>query len=198
MTQPLLLIFATRYDHVTRRTHRIAQELLAKAGQLRVPTVALLEAAATRTEFLKAAANRPTVVAFYSHGDLDGRILAQDKEPCWTIQSVPDLCGSAVFAHACRAIRWLRYQAARHKARLLVGYESDLITPANGSIQFWEIYKRVHSFVPQHLAASADEGWIRSQFYELCTACFHELNTREARLIELVAVQQSRDEIVFV
>ncbi len=55
----------------------------------------------------------------------------------------------------------------------------------------------VDSFVPQQLAAMADEPWIRREFCDLCTKCFHELNTGQAGLIELVAIQQSRDEIVW-
>ena len=197
MTRAVLLIFATRYDDVTRRTHGIAQKLLASAEQSGIATLALLEGAATGAQLLNAAANRPTVIALYSHGDLDGRILAQDQRPCWTAQTVPDLSGIAVFAHACRAIGWLRDQSAHHRARLLVGYEGDLIAPANGSTWFWEIYEEVHSFVPHRLAAGADDAWIRNEFYELCTKRFHALNIQQAQLMELVAIQQSRDELVF-
>lgn len=199
MMQSVLLIFATCYDDVTRRTYSIAQRLLSTAEQSGIATLALFEAAATGTELLSATASRPTVIAIYSHGDLDGAILAQDQQPCWTKQTVPDLSGIVLFAHACRGIRWLRDQAEHHKARLLVGYEGDLFTPANGSAQFWEIYQEVHSFVPQHLTARADDAWVRSEFYQLCTKRFHELNLDQTRpLMEIVAIQQSRDGLVFV
>jgi hypothetical protein len=195
--EPALLIFATRYDDVTRRTHNIARRLMASAGQRGIATLTLLDDAATGTAILGAVAHPPAVIAFYSHGDLQGAILAQDGEPCWTAQTVPDLSGTAIFAHACRAIRWLGDQAADHKARLLVGYAADLITPADGSGRFWERYEQVHSLVPQELAAGADEASIQKAFYDFCTTCFHVLNTTEAGLIELMAIQQSRDEIVF-
>ena len=198
MMQSVLLIFATCYDDVTRRTFGIAQRLLGNAEQLGIATLTLFEAAATGAKLLSATANRPAIIAIYSHGDVDGVILAQDQQPCWTNQTVPDLSGIVLFAHACRGIRWLKDQAEHHKARLLVGYAGDLISPANGSAQFWEIYQEVHSFVPQHLAARAGDAWVRTEFYDLCTRHFQRLNLDQAPLIELVAVQQSRDELVFV
>jgi len=197
MTQPALLIFATRYDGMTERTHKAAQRLEASAGQLGIRIFTLYEGAATGAALLEAAARRPAVVAFYSHGDALGAILAQDRQPCWTTETIPDLSGIAVFAQACRAIRWLRDEAAHHKVRLLVGYATDLVTPANGSGRFWELYEGVHSLVPYHLVRGADQVWIRQDFYEFCTSCFDELNSYQAGLIELVAIQQSRDEIVF-
>ncbi len=198
MMQLVLVIFATSYDQVTRRTHSIAQRLLSSAERSGIATLAPFEAAATGTSLLSATANRPTVIAIYSHGDVDGAILAQDQQPCWTRPTIPDLSGIVLFAHACRGIRWLRGQAPHHNAKLLVGYEGDLISPANGSDQFWRIYEEVHSFVPQHFAAGAGDAWIRTEFYELCTRHIHELNRDRATLIELVAIQQSRDELVFV
>lgn len=197
MMQPALLVFATRYDDVTRRTHGIAQRLLASAGQCGIATSALLETAALGPGLMEGIASHPVVIAFYCHGDGQGRLLAQDRQPCWTGDTIPDLSGIAVFAHACRAIRWLTDQAARHRARLMIGYEGDLITPADGSIRFWDMYGEVHSFVAQHLAAGTDDSWIRREFYEVCTRCFHELDKHQAGLIELVAIQQSRDEVVF-
>jgi hypothetical protein len=197
MTPPVLLVFATRYDAVTRRTYRIAERLLAQVQELGIGSVALVENAATTSELIKATANRPAVIAFYCHGDLDGRMLAQDGEPCWTREATPNLSGTALFAHACRAMRWLCSQAADLNARLLVGYEVDLITPASGSERFWEMYEAMHGFVARHLAAGADQAWIRLEFYELCTGYFHELHAQQAGLVELIAVQQSRDEIVF-
>jgi len=197
MTQLVLVIFATCYDDVTRRTRGIAQKLMSSAEQSGIATLALFEAAATGAGLLSAASHRSTVIALYSHGDVDGAILAQDQQPCWTRHAIPDLSGIALFAHACRGIRWLRDQAHHHKARLLVGYEIDLYSPANGSAQFWRIYEEVHSFVPRHLAARADDEWVRREFYELCTKHFHKLNLDQAPLMELVAVQQSRDKLLF-
>ena len=198
MTQSVLVIFATCYDEVTQRTRSIAQRLMSSASQSGIATLALFDADATGARLLSATANRPAVIAIYSHGDVDGAILAQDQQQCWTNQAVPDLSGIALFAHACRGIRWLRDQSPDHRARLLVGYEVDLISPANGSNEFWGIYAEVHSFVPQHLAAGADKERVRREFYELCTKHLHKLNVDQAPLMEVIAVQQSRDALLFV
>ena len=136
------------------------------------------------------------MIAFYSHGDLDGVILTQSGQPCWTAHTVPNLSEVVLFAHACRAMRWLRDQATRLKARLLIGYEIDLYSPPDGSSRFWEMYEELHSFVPQRIAARVDDAQVRHQFYELCTNRIHELKERGS-LIELVAITQSRDRIVF-
>jgi hypothetical protein len=197
MTPSVLLIFATRYDDVTRRTYGIAHRLLADAKQAGVATATLFDVDATCDGFLQAAQNHPIVIAFYSHGNDEGAVLTQDKEPCWSSKTVPDLSGVALFAHACRGILWLRNQAPRHKARLLVGYEGDLYTPQNGSPRFWKIYEELHSFVPQQLAANADDAQVQRQFYELCTKRFHEINSDQSPLMEILAIRQSRDRIVF-
>jgi hypothetical protein len=198
MMQPVLVIFATRYDPVTFRTHCIARRLLVSAEQLGIATLALFETAATGAGLLEAAASRPTVLALYSHGDAGGAILAQNQQPCWTEEAIPDLSAIVLFAHACRGIRWLEAQACHHKARLLVGYEGDLISPANGSDEFWAIYEEIHSFVPRNLAAGVDRARVRLEFYGLCTKHLHELDVGRAPLIELVALLQSRDELRFV
>jgi hypothetical protein len=197
MRRPSLVIFATRYDGVTRRTHRIAQRLLAVAESSGIECAALFETHATDRALAEAVSLRPAAIAFYCHGDLDGRILAQDREPCWAPTSTPDLSGVAVFAHACRAMCWLRAQAADLRSCLVVGYERDLKLPANGSARFWEIYEDLRTFVARHLAEGADADSIRRPFYDLCTKYLHELDAREAGLMELVAVYQSRDEIIF-
>lgn len=198
MTPSVLLIFATHYDDVTRRTYAIAHRLLDDARQAGVTTATLLGVDATCDRLLRAAVqNHPTVIAFYSHGNDEGAMLTQDREPCWSSDAVPDLSGVALFAHACRGIRWLRNQASRHKARLLVGYENDLLTPRNGSSRFWDIYEELHSFVPQQLAAKVDQAEVHRQFYDLCTKRFHELKNDQTPLMEMLAITQSRDWIVF-
>jgi hypothetical protein len=201
MTQPALLIFATCYDAVTRRTYQIAQHLLSIAEQSGVATSTLFEILATSDDFLKEIARcRPEVIAFYSHGGESGVIMAQNHQPCWTAQTVPDLSGIVLFAHACRTMSWFRDQAINLKSRLLIGYEKDLISPPNGSSRFWEIYEELHSFVPHRIASKIDDVQVRIQFYELCTNRLHELKDRgslRGSLIELVAITQSRDQIVF-
>jgi hypothetical protein len=197
MTTSVLLIFATSYDAVTRRTFGIAQRLLSIAEDSGITTSTLFEADATSDNLLTATARcRPAVIAFYSHGNSDGAIMTQNRQLCWTMQTAPDLSGIVLFAHACRAMHWLTEQATRLKSRLLIGYETDLYSPQNGSARFWEIYEELHSFVPQRIAAQVDVAQVRRQFYELCTDRFHELKDG-ASVIELLAITQTRDWIVF-
>ena len=66
--------------------------------------------------------------------------------------------------------------AGDHKARLLVGYERDLYTSPDGSTRFWDVYEEIHFFIPRELAAGTDGSWIRREFYEVCTRCFHGLD----------------------
>jgi hypothetical protein len=193
----MLLIFATDYDVVTRRTHAIARRLLETVADAEVETVSLFGEAAVAARFRNALADEPSVIAFYGHGDEQGRILTQDRKPCWLHDGIPKLTGVAVYAHACRAMCWLSEQAAYHHARLLVGYRIDLCTPADGSERFWQIYQEIHSFVPGQLARSGQEERIRRDYYDLCTVRFHELNATEANLMEIIAVQQSRDYLAF-
>jgi hypothetical protein len=198
MTRPALLIFATCYDDVTRRTFGIARRLLADARQAGIEAATLFDTDARGDNLLNAVAHtHPIVIAFYSHGNDEGAIVAQNKKPCWTIQTSPNLSGIAVFAHACRGIRWLRDEP-HHNARLLIGYEKDLLTPKNGSSRFWEIYEELHSFIPHQLAARADDAQVHRQFYDLCTERIHEHNGIQPPLMEVVALIQSRDQIVFV
>jgi hypothetical protein len=111
-------------------------------------------------------------------------------------ETAPDLSGIVLFAHACRAMRWLKGQATRVNPRLAIGYETDLYSPPNGNPQFWEIYEELHSFVPERIAASVDVATVRREFYELCTDRFRKFRD-QGSLIELVALIQSRDQIVF-
>ena len=82
-------------------------------------------------------------------------------------------------------------------SRLLVGYEVDLITPAEGSDRFWGAYGDIHSFLPRGLAMAAEERELRAEFYSLCTRHLSELHRDGAGLIELLAVEQSRDRVIF-
>jgi hypothetical protein len=103
-----------------------------------------------------------------------------------------------VYAHACRALSWLRRHRTQHRAHTLVGYEVDLKTPPDGSDAFWRAYRDIHSFVPQELAREKNIALIRAEFQALCTVRFHEINETRCGLIELVAILQSRDYINFV
>lgn len=79
----------------------------------------------------------------------------------------------------------------------MVGYEGDLYTPQNGSPRFWKIYEELHSFVPQQLATKVDDAQVQRGFYELCTRRFYEINSDQTPLMEILAIRQSRDQIVF-
>ena len=193
----MLLIFATQYDDVTEQTSAIARHLLLCAADSGIPAQPLFGELAVQDELLVALTRSPTVIAFYGHGDEQGRILTQDREPCWADDNIPTLRGVSVYAHACRALKWLSDQASQHQAHLLVGYYVDLKIPCDGSTRFWEVYREIHSFVPHHLAQNARNEEIRRDFYDLCTLYFHELNGPFAPLMEVIAVQESRDRLTF-
>ena len=194
----MLLIFATRFDAVTEQTFAIAQFLLDRVRPHSVDTVTLFEALATEDRLVAALPRRFQVVAFYSHGDEHGHILTQQRMPCWQRDRPPNLEGTAVFAHACRAMRWLADQMSELRARLLVGYRIDLVTPPLGTNDFWTYYRDTHSFIPTQLLVGRATTAIRLEFYDLCTGYFHDLNRSNAGLIELIAVQQSRDDVEFI
>lgn len=193
----MLLIFATDYDVVTRRTHAIARRLVEHAVDAGIETVSLFGDSAVAALLKNALIDEPAVVAFYAHGDEQGRILSQDREPCWNLDGIPDLSRAAIYTYACRAMCWLSEQAEHHQARLMVAYWIDLITPSDGSDRFWEIYQEIHSFVPAQLAHGEGKERIRSDYYGLCTARLHELDAAKANLMEIIAVRQSRDYLAF-
>jgi len=66
----MLLVFATRYDAVTERTHSIAGRLLDEAVALQIQTLALLDRKATAPEFADALTAAVQVIAFFTHAAL--------------------------------------------------------------------------------------------------------------------------------
>ncbi len=194
----MLLIFATRYDVVTIRTFAVAEYLRVRADDLQVTSEVLFENNATRDEFNTKVVNAFEVFAFYSHGDDSGQILAQDGSPIWTDEDCPDFRSGVVFAHACRAMLALERQFASLNASVLAGYRIDLKLPPNGSDTFWEFYRQLHVLVPLRFAQAAAPELVRAEFYELATGFFDQLRCSGSSLIELIAVQQSRDELMIV
>ena len=112
----MLMIVVTRYDSVTTRTFAIAEYLLQQGREREVETTTLFEARATRDTFRDEILRPFQVVAFFSHGDERG-ILTQDREPFWQEGDIPDFHGSAVVAHACRAMLHLERQSERLRER---------------------------------------------------------------------------------
>lgn len=194
----MLLIFATRYDRVTKRTFDIARRLERLATELQIDVDTMFEWHAPETGLADVLQDRFQVIAFYGHGDADGNLIGQNRAPYWTLEAIPNLGRRAVFAHACRAMLQLQKQSAGLNAGLIVGYSVDLITPAEGSNDFWECYAEVHSLFPIRLAMRVEVTKIRDEFYALCTDKVHTLNSFGARLMELVAIQQSRDSLEIV
>ena len=192
----MLLIVATRYDEVTRRTFAVAENLRQESCERKVPTTIFFESRATR-DALEAEIRRPfQVVAFFSHGDDQGRMLAQDREPFWKDENTPDFHGGAIVAHACLAMLYLETQRGKLRAKLLVGYRVDLKLPPEGSDLFWDRYRRLHVLFPLRLVEATDVDDVRREFYSLGTECIAEVHRHGGSLIELIALQQSRDDLV--
>ena len=72
----------------------------------------------------------------------------------------------------------------------------DLKFPSNGSDLFWDRYRRLHSLFPLRLVEAADLDYTRGEFYRLGTEAFEEVYRHGGSLIELISLQQSRDDIV--
>src|SRR5229473_6236175 len=106
----MLVIFATRYDTITERTHSIARRLLARATDAQIPVLELFEANATCQQLVRTLGQTIRVLAFYGHGGENGQLLTQDREPCWAIDAIPRLAETAIVAHACRGMNWLTPQ----------------------------------------------------------------------------------------
>ncbi len=191
----MLVVFATRYDTITERTHSIARRLLARAADGQIPVVELFDANATCQELAKTLSQTIRVFAFYGHGDEDGKLLTQDREPCWAIDGIPRLAETAIVAHACRGMNWLAPQFESLGVRVVVGYEVDLYQPNDGSPLFWDSYEEIHSFIPPMLFHGVDIGKVRLAFYAFCTDLLHKLDARKAALIELISIMQSRDRL---
>lgn len=191
----MLLVFATRYDEVTERTFQIARRLLEHPAIENVLRVELLESEASAARLSAEIGESITVLAFYTHGDVYGRILAQDERPCWDANSAPSLANAAIVAHACRAMVWLESLAGILRARAIFAYRVDLITPPYGSDRFWNHYNEIHSLLAALLASGMDPVESNLRFYDACTSAFQDLHHCNASLIELIAVLQSRDKM---
>jgi hypothetical protein len=191
----MLLVVATRYDDVTRRISVIAEYLLQQGHARAIPTIFLFEAKATRQAFREEIRRPFQVIAFFGHGNERG-IIAQDQEPFWHEGEVPDFQGSVLVALACRAMLCLEYQVDRLRAKAIVGYRVDLTLPPNGSESFWDCYRRLHVLIPLRLMETADLDRTRDEFYRLATESFEDVYRQGGSLVELISLQQSRDNLL--
>ncbi len=148
-----------------------------------------------REELSAAFKPSPEIVSFFVHGDADGRLLTQDHEPCWSNDNIPVIGASAIIAHACGAMKWLADQIDFLRVGMIAGYYVDLMQPANGSELFWQSYGEIHCFLPEAFYPGGQTEEVRREFYKLCTRHFEYLNKNGAGLIELLAIQQSRDRL---
>ena len=192
----MLLILATRYDEVTARTLAVAQALREAGQAASLHVTALFEADATEDSLRQELDRSFRVVAFYTHGDQNGRLLGQDGIPLWSDDSVPDFHQGALVAHACRAMLTLDEQFEKLDASIIVGYRIDLKLPPDGNATFWDLYGRLHVLFPLRLAQGCHAPDVRDEFYRFGTEAFAQLDQQGGSLIELLALQQSRDELV--
>ena len=192
----MLLILATRYDAVTARTLAIAQALREAGQAASLHVTALFEGDATEDSLRQVLDRSLEVFAFYTHGDRDGRLLGQNGHPLWTDDSVPGFRQGALVAHACRAMLTLDDQFEKLDASLVVGYRIDLMLPPDGTATFWDFYARLHVLFPLRLAQGCHASDVRDEFYRFGTEAFAQLDQQGGSLIELLALQQSRDELV--
>jgi hypothetical protein len=91
---------------------------------------------------------------------------------------------------------YLETQRGKLRAKLLVGYRVDLKLPPEGSDLFWDRYRRLHVLFPLRLVEATDVDDVRREFYSLGTECIAEVHRHGGSLIELIALQQSRDDLV--
>ncbi len=192
----MLLILATRYDEVTARTLAVAQALREAGHAACVDVTASFEADATENSLRKELDRAFRVSAFYTHGDQNGQLLGQDGIPLWSDHSVPGFHQGALVAHACRAMLTLDEQFERLDAGVIVGYRVDLKLPPDGGRTFWDLYRRLHVLFPLRLAQGCHAPDVRDEFYRLGTEAIAKLYQQDGSLIELIALQQSRDELV--
>ncbi len=192
----MLLILATRYDAVTARTLAIAQSLRNAGQAVSLHVTALFEADATEDSLRHELDRSFRVVTFYTHGDQNGRLLGQDGLPLWSDDSVPDFHQGDLVAHACRAMLTLDEQFEKLDAGIVVGYRSDLKLPPNGNTHFWDLYGRLHVLFPLRLAQGCRASDILDEFHRFGTEAFEQLDQQGGSLIELIALQQSRIELV--
>ena len=105
---------------------------------------------------------------------------------------MPDFHQGALVAHACRAMLTLDDQFERLDASIVVGYRIDLKLPPDGNATFWDLYGAFTSCfrsdwlrdVTPLIFGTSSTGLDRSDA---------QLDQQGGSLIELLALQQSRD-----
>lgn len=194
----MLLIFATRYDDSTERSHSIAIRLIEKTETSKFQYVPLLSDDATQESLRGALNDKYEVVAFYSHGDDNGTILAQNRLACIDIKekpgfAIPSFSKAMLYAYACRAFLWLSQHKSSLNTGKIFGYSEDIIIPNSDNPEFWKHYEHIHSYIPLQLMHGRGHDDIKRDFFQECTDIFDSLSDNEGGLMELMAVQQARD-----
>ena len=68
--------------------------------------------------------------------------------------------------------------------------------PPDGTATFWDLYRRLHVLFPLRLAQGGHAPDVRDEFYRSATEAIAQLYRQDGSLIELLALQQSRDDLV--
>jgi hypothetical protein len=189
----MIILIAPRYDGVTARTHAVAEKTLCDILALNIDVISLFVEDATLLKILESLGGDIECVAYYGHGDHLGRLLTQERKP-WC-----DACGSAlqrktIYAHACRAMVFLSHNGGALGLVCAMGYRIDLFQPYSADEDYWVRFNEVHAFVAREIVQKASHEEIKRRFYELCTFHLHALNKAGAGLIELITMEQARDD----
>jgi hypothetical protein len=76
-----------------------------------------------------------------------------------------------------------------------LGYRIDLKLPANGREFFWHRHRQLHALLPIRFAQATAPKKAQEEFYDLATQFLAETDQFGGSLIELIALQESRDEL---
>jgi len=193
----MILIIAPRYDSVTERTHSVAEEALLRMRILQVNATHLFIEQASLINIINALCEDVEIIAYYGHGDEFGRLLTQEREP-WCQACAGALLNRIIYAHACRGMRYLSQNNDMLRITCALGYRTDLFQPSSASESFWDRFRDIHAFVPEQLALRTQNVIIKESFYDFCTTHLHDLNSEDAGLVELIAIQQARDDFEIV
>ena len=186
----MIILIAPRYDGVTERTHAVAEKTLADIIALEIDVIT-----ADRGYVLRISESlRGDMVVMANRGDqLLRRLLTQKREP-WCEACGGDLSRKTIYAHACRGMVFFRHNGAGLGLACAMGYSIDLFQPDTADDDFWTRFKEVHAFVARGIVQRVGHEELKRQFYEFCTFHLHALNDAGAGLIELIAIEQARDD----
>lgn len=162
-----MIVFASAYDEATRANHAVAQRVRAEED------VFLGAEEATGENLHHALLVCDDPVFAMSHG-LEDRIRAQghdDTPPALAIdgESLSDLRGRPVFAHACLTGRRLG-RVASERGSLWWGYDVKVNAPEDDPLLL-PVFVEVFSFVKSSFGAARSEEGVDQFFHELYQRC---------------------------